>query len=64
VEDVLAKTHSTSKTINETFWNPGYETVVLIERHVPFYKRISFYTIAEGVVVTIVIEDAYQQIDS
>jgi len=54
VEDVQAETHSAAKRINETFGCPGYEPVVLIDRSVPFYERIAFYTIAECVVVTAV----------
>nr|AAX16014.1 trehalose-6-phosphate synthase [Ginkgo biloba]AAX16015.1 trehalose-6-phosphate synthase [Ginkgo biloba] len=54
VEDVQAETHSTAKRINETFGRPGYEPVVLIDRPVPFYERIAFYTIAECYVITAV----------
>ena len=64
MEDVLAETHSTAKRIDETFGNPGYEPVVLIGRPLPFYEIIAFYTIAECVVVTIVIAYSYQQTNS
>lgn len=54
VEDVKEETHSTAKRINETFGRPGYDPIVLIDRPVPFYERIAFYTIAECAVVTAV----------
>ncbi|KAH9314983.1 hypothetical protein KI387_023610, partial [Taxus chinensis] len=54
VEEVKDETHSTAKRINETFGRTGYEPIVLIDRPVPFYERIAFYTIAECAVVTAV----------
>ena len=64
VEDVLAETHSTTKRIDETFGNLGYEPVVLIGRPLSFYEIIAFYIIAECVVVTIVMDYSYQQTNS
>eukprot|EP01018_Ginkgo_biloba_P005524 Gb_07459 [translate_table: standard] len=54
VQEVQEETYSTAKRINETFGKLGYEPVVLIDRPLPFYERIAFYTIAECCLVTAV----------
>eukprot|EP00252_Welwitschia_mirabilis_P008517 TRINITY_DN20419_c1_g1_i1.p1 TRINITY_DN20419_c1_g1~~TRINITY_DN20419_c1_g1_i1.p1 ORF type:complete len:861 (+),score=153.58 TRINITY_DN20419_c1_g1_i1:1510-4092(+) len=54
VDEVENETHAVAKKINETFGSPGYEPVILIDRPVPFYERIAFYSIAECVIVTAV----------
>lgn len=47
VEEVRAE------RIKKTFGHLGYEHVVVIDRPIPFYKIITFYTIVECYVVTI-----------
>ena len=42
------------RRINKEFGREGYEPVVLLERHVPLYERVAFYTLAEACVVTAV----------
>lgn len=54
VQEVQEETYSTAKKINETFGKPNYEPVVLIDKSLPFYERIAYYTIAECCLVTAV----------
>ncbi|KAI3909525.1 hypothetical protein MKW98_013942 [Papaver atlanticum] len=54
VQEVQAETYSTVKRINETFGQPGYEPVILIDKPLPFYEKISYYVVAECCLVTAV----------
>ncbi|KAJ7541717.1 hypothetical protein O6H91_10G072800 [Diphasiastrum complanatum] len=52
VVDAQREVHSVAKTVNDRFEMEGYEPIVLLERIVPLYERIAFYSIAECCVVT------------
>ncbi|MBA0779130.1 hypothetical protein Gotri_003410, partial [Gossypium trilobum] len=54
LEDIQAEIQASCKRINETFGQPGYEPIVLIDRPVSLCERFAYYTIAECVVVTAV----------
>eukprot|EP00249_Psilotum_nudum_P024224 c29125_g1_i7 orf=295-2883(-) len=54
VQEVRTEVYTSVKRINQLFGFEGYEPVVLIERHVPLYERLAFYTIAECCIVTAV----------
>ncbi|XP_047338078.1 alpha,alpha-trehalose-phosphate synthase [UDP-forming] 5-like [Impatiens glandulifera] len=54
VEDVRSETYATVERINETFGQPGYDPVVLIEDPLQFYERLAYYVIAECCLVTAV----------
>jgi trehalose 6-phosphate synthase/phosphatase len=54
IEEAQNEAHTVAERINEEFWNENYKPVVLLERYVPLYDRIAFYTIAECCVVTAV----------
>ncbi|KAJ4960736.1 hypothetical protein NE237_020646 [Protea cynaroides] len=54
VQDVQAETYSTVKRINETFGQPGYEPVILIDEPLKFFERVAYYVVAECCLVTAV----------
>lgn len=54
VEEVQSETHATAKRINQTFGQPGYKPVVLIDIPLQFYERIAYYVTAECCLVTAV----------
>lgn len=56
IEDLQNEAYSIAERINSEFGNEadGYAPVVLVERHVPLFERIAFYTVAECCVVTAV----------
>nr|ALN13340.1 trehalose-6-phosphate synthase-7 [Hevea brasiliensis] len=54
VQEAKKETYSTTKRINRTFGFPGYEPVVLIDRHVPFYEKTAYYALAECCIVNAV----------
>lgn len=54
VQEVQEETYATAKRINESFGNSNYKPVVLIDRPLPFYERIAYYTVAECCMVTAV----------
>ncbi|KAI4369047.1 hypothetical protein MLD38_017538 [Melastoma candidum] len=54
VKEVQNETYSTVKRINDTFGQPGYNPVVLIEEPLKFYERIAYYVVAECCLVTAV----------
>ncbi|KAI4373225.1 hypothetical protein MLD38_011375 [Melastoma candidum] len=54
VKEVQNETYSTVKRINDTFGQPGYNPVVLIEEPLKFYERIAYYVVAETCLVTAV----------
>ncbi|MBA0695459.1 hypothetical protein Goari_002085 [Gossypium aridum] len=51
LEDIQAEIQASCKRINETFGQPGYEPIVLIDRPVSLCERFAYYTIAECVVL-------------
>ncbi|KAJ7536975.1 hypothetical protein O6H91_12G090700 [Diphasiastrum complanatum] len=54
VLEVRQEAYSVAKRINQTYGREGYQPVLLIERHVPLYEKIAYYSIAECCVVTAV----------
>lgn len=54
VKEVQDETYATVKRINETFGEPGYEPVILIDRPLKFYERVAYYVVAECCLVTAV----------
>ncbi|XP_050231246.1 alpha,alpha-trehalose-phosphate synthase [UDP-forming] 5 [Mercurialis annua] len=54
VQEVQAETKASMRRINETFGQPGYDPVVLMEAPLQFYERIAYYVIAECCLVTAV----------
>ncbi|MBA0627833.1 hypothetical protein Godav_022640, partial [Gossypium davidsonii] len=65
LEDIQAEIQASCKRINETFGQPGYEPIVLIDRPVSLCERFAYYTIAECVVAmneAISMSDAEKQL--
>ncbi|MCL7042476.1 hypothetical protein MKW94_009150 [Papaver nudicaule] len=54
VQEVQTETYTTVKRINETFGQPGYEPVILIDKPLPFSEKIAYYVVAECCLVTAV----------
>ncbi|GMI82281.1 TREHALOSE -6-PHOSPHATASE SYNTHASE S7, trehalose-phosphatase/synthase 7 [Hibiscus trionum] len=54
LEEIQAEIQESCKRINETFGQPGYEPIVLIDRPVSLSERVAYYSVAECVVVTAV----------
>ncbi|KAG8638824.1 hypothetical protein MANES_14G067800v8 [Manihot esculenta] len=54
VQEAKKETYSITKRINRIFGFPGYEPVVLIDRHVPFYEKTAYYALAECCIVNAV----------
>lgn len=54
VAEVQTEVYTTVERVNQRFGCEGYEPIMLLERHVPFYERLAFYTVAECCVVTAV----------
>ncbi|KAF8407578.1 hypothetical protein HHK36_006712 [Tetracentron sinense] len=54
VKEVQAETSATVKRINDSFGQPGYEPVVLIDEPLHFFERIAYYLVAECCLVTAV----------
>ncbi|XP_043703836.1 alpha,alpha-trehalose-phosphate synthase [UDP-forming] 6-like [Telopea speciosissima] len=54
VQDVQAETYSTVKRINETFGQPEYEPVILIDEPLKFFEKVAYYVVAECCLVTAV----------
>ncbi|KAL3835552.1 hypothetical protein ACJIZ3_010288 [Penstemon smallii] len=54
VQEAKRETYSTAKRINEIFGCPGYEPVVLIDRHAPRYEKTAYYAVAECCIVNAV----------
>ena len=46
--------HNIRDRVNKVFGNEHYTPIVLLEKHVPLYERIAYYTIADCCVVTAV----------
>ncbi|KAK7317199.1 hypothetical protein RJT34_01214 [Clitoria ternatea] len=54
VEEAKEEAYVTSKRINERFGSPGYEPIIIIDRHVPFYEKTAYYALAECCIVNAV----------
>ncbi|KAI9381238.1 hypothetical protein POPTR_015G074000v4 [Populus trichocarpa] len=54
VQEAKMEIYSITKRINNTFGFPGYEPVVLIDRHVPFCEKTAYYALAECCIVNAV----------
>lgn len=54
VIEVRTEVSSTVERINQRFGCDGYEPILLLEKPVPLYERLAFYTVAECCVVTAV----------
>ncbi|KAJ1418221.1 Trehalose-phosphatase [Sesbania bispinosa] len=54
VEEAKEEAYITAKRINERFGFPGYEPVVIIDRHVSFYEKTAYYALAECCIVNAV----------
>ncbi|KAL7164837.1 hypothetical protein ACSBR2_040683 [Camellia fascicularis] len=54
VQEVQSETYAAVSRINQTFKQPGYDPVVLIDTTLQFYERIAYYVIAECCLVTAV----------
>lgn len=54
VEEAMKEAHITAERINERFGFPGYEPVIIIDRHVPFYEKTAYYALAECCIVNAV----------
>ncbi|KAL8535849.1 hypothetical protein ACS0TY_011477 [Phlomoides rotata] len=54
VTEVQDETYATVKRINETFGEPGYNPVILIDYPMKFYERVAYYVVAECCLVTAV----------
>ncbi|XP_042006807.1 alpha,alpha-trehalose-phosphate synthase [UDP-forming] 6-like isoform X2 [Salvia splendens] len=54
VKEVQDEIYATVKRINETFGEPGYDPVILIDRPPKFYERVAYYVVAECCLVTAV----------
>ncbi|KAJ7555141.1 hypothetical protein O6H91_05G024000 [Diphasiastrum complanatum] len=54
VLEVQHEAYTVAKRINERYGREGYQPVLLIDRHVPYYERIAYYTMAECCIVTAV----------
>lgn len=54
VLEVQEEISVTSERINESFGTERYQPVELVQRHVPLYERVAYYTIADCCVVSAV----------
>ncbi|EFJ09908.1 trehalose phosphate synthase [Selaginella moellendorffii] len=54
VLEVQHEAYAVAKRVNQAYGREGYQPVVLIERDMPLYERIAYYTIAECCIVTAV----------
>ncbi|KAG6405511.1 hypothetical protein SASPL_133101 [Salvia splendens] len=54
VKEVQDEIYATVKRINETFGEPGYDPVILIDQPPKFYERVAYYVAAECCLVTAV----------
>ncbi|KAL1357174.1 hypothetical protein HN51_009145 [Arachis hypogaea] len=51
IEDAKEEAYITANRINQTFGFQGYEPVIIIDRHVPFYEKAAYYAMAECCIV-------------
>ncbi|KAJ7551022.1 hypothetical protein O6H91_07G130400 [Diphasiastrum complanatum] len=54
VIEVQNEAYTVAKRVNDQFGWDGYQPIVLLERFVPLYERIAFYSIAECCIVSAV----------
>jgi trehalose 6-phosphate synthase/phosphatase len=54
IDEVKEEVYGLVERINAKFGSEGYQPIVLLERRVPLYERLAFYTIAQCCVVTAV----------
>ncbi|KAJ7542471.1 hypothetical protein O6H91_10G108100 [Diphasiastrum complanatum] len=54
VIEVQHEAYAVAKRVNDQFGWDGYQPIVLLERFVPLYERIAFYSIAECCIVSAV----------
>ncbi|KAG8652536.1 probable alpha,alpha-trehalose-phosphate synthase [UDP-forming] 9 [Manihot esculenta] len=54
VQEAERETYLTTKRINSIFGFPGYDPVILIDRHVPLYEKTAYYSLAECCIVNAV----------
>lgn len=54
VLEVQTEISATTERINKTFGSEKYQPVELVQRHVPLYERVAYYTIAECCIVSAV----------
>ncbi|GAA0150040.1 hypothetical protein LIER_09066 [Lithospermum erythrorhizon] len=54
VQEAIRETYSAATKINEVYGYPGYEPVVLIDRHVDRYEKSAYYAMADCCVVNAV----------
>ncbi|RZC17112.1 probable alpha,alpha-trehalose-phosphate synthase [UDP-forming] 8 isoform X1 [Glycine soja] len=54
VEDAKEDAYITAKRINERFGLEGYEPIIIIDCHVPFYEKAAYYALAECCIVNAV----------
>ncbi|XP_073280129.1 alpha,alpha-trehalose-phosphate synthase [UDP-forming] 6-like [Primulina huaijiensis] len=54
VKEVQDETYAIVKRINETFGEPGYDPIILIDQPLKFYERVAYYVVSECCLVTAV----------
>ncbi|XP_039032090.1 probable alpha,alpha-trehalose-phosphate synthase [UDP-forming] 9 [Hibiscus syriacus] len=54
VQEAKREIYKSTQRTNDAFGFPGYEPVVLIDRHVPFYEKTAYYAFAECCIVNAV----------
>nr|AXH37641.1 trehalose-6-phosphate synthase [Moringa oleifera] len=54
VQEAKRETYLTAKRINAVYGSPGYEPVILIDRHVPRDEKTAYYAVAECCIVNAV----------
>ncbi|XP_077237783.1 putative alpha,alpha-trehalose-phosphate synthase [UDP-forming] 9 [Tasmannia lanceolata] len=54
VQEAKREAYSTAERINQTYGNPGYDPVILIDYPVPLFEKIAFYVMAECCIVNAV----------
>eukprot|EP00271_Cylindrocystis_brebissonii_P004264 TRINITY_DN15906_c0_g1_i1.p1 TRINITY_DN15906_c0_g1~~TRINITY_DN15906_c0_g1_i1.p1 ORF type:complete len:934 (+),score=196.90 TRINITY_DN15906_c0_g1_i1:284-3085(+) len=54
IEEVREEVMTITQRVNEEFGTETYQPIVLIERHMPLYEKIAFYTLTDVCVVTAV----------
>ncbi|XP_031491616.1 probable alpha,alpha-trehalose-phosphate synthase [UDP-forming] 9 [Nymphaea colorata] len=51
IDEAKRETYATAERINQRFGYPGYKPVVLIDKPIHLYEKISFYVVAECCIV-------------
>lgn len=52
IQELIEEVSNCTQRVNKRFGTPNYQPVVLIERSVPMYEKIAYYSVADVVVVT------------